>query len=138
MIAYRPISSLSPTDSSRATSNYLYDRGALTLPDTTLQNALLEAYVEYIHPYMPVIELHPFLNLLHHRDPKLGRTSLLLYQTVMFAATAFVDMRYLAEAGFMTRKEARKFFFNKARVREIMWLKSNFAMSDLSAGTLRL
>lgn len=107
-----PISRLEECD-----INYLYDRGALTIPEVELQNALVEAYVEYIHPFMPILDLFPFLSTLHHRDPNFGQTSLLLYQTVMFAATAFVDMQHLNDAGHATRKEARKFYFNKAKVR---------------------
>ncbi|KAL8418278.1 hypothetical protein RB594_001766 [Gaeumannomyces avenae] len=95
---------------------YLHAKGALSLPELGLQNALLQAYVEFVHPYMPLIELHDFLNAIHSRDGLCGQISLFLYHAVMFAATAFVDIRHLQEAGYPTRKAARKFYFAKTRL----------------------
>ncbi|KAI8240650.1 Cutinase transcription factor 1 beta [Colletotrichum sp. SAR 10_99] len=95
---------------------YLHAKGALTLPALTLQNALLQAYVEYVHPYMPLLELYDFLATINAHDGLNGQISLFLYQAVMFAATAFVDMKVLREAGYPTRKAARKAFFQKTRL----------------------
>ncbi|TDZ31244.1 Cutinase transcription factor 1 beta [Colletotrichum spinosum] len=96
--------------------NYLHTKGALTLPALPLQNALLQAYVEYVHPYMPLLELYDFLAAINAYDGLNGQISLFLYQAVMFAATAFVDMKALREAGYPTRKAARKAFFQKTRL----------------------
>ncbi|KAI1466409.1 transcription factor CTF1 [Daldinia caldariorum] len=96
--------------------SYLHTKGALTLPSLSLQNALLTAYVEYVHPYMPLIELHDFLSMVNARDGLYGQTSLFLYHSVMFAATAFVDAKYLKDAGYASRKAARREFFYKARL----------------------
>ncbi|KAK2594929.1 Cutinase transcription factor 1 beta [Conoideocrella luteorostrata] len=95
---------------------YLAIKGALTLPNTTLQNALLHSYIEYVYPFMPLIDLHNFLSIVDRRDGVNGQTSLLLYQSIMFSATAFVDMKHLREAGFSSRKAARKAFFQKTRL----------------------
>ncbi|TWU73822.1 hypothetical protein ED733_004887 [Metarhizium rileyi] len=95
---------------------YLALKGALTLPNITLQNALLQCYLEYVYPYMPLIDLHNFLSIVDRRDGVNGQTSLLLYQSIMFSATAFVDMKHLREAGFSSRKAARKAFFQKTRL----------------------
>jgi hypothetical protein len=95
---------------------YLHMKGALTLPGLTLQNALLRAYVEYVHPYMPLMELHDFLSAINSVDGLCGQTSLFLYHAVMFAGTAYVDMKYLKEAGYPNRKAARKVYFQKTRV----------------------
>jgi hypothetical protein len=95
---------------------YLRLKGALTLPDARLQNAMLQAYVEYVHPYMPLMDLHDFLGIINSRDGLNGQTSLFLYHAVMFAATAFVDRKYLREAGYATRKAARKAYFLKTRL----------------------
>ncbi|CAK7205425.1 hypothetical protein SEUCBS139899_008196 [Sporothrix eucalyptigena] len=94
---------------------YLHSKGAFTLPDVTLQKALLHAYVEFVHPYMPLLELHPFLETINDRDGKSGTVSLLLYHAVMFTAASFVPAKYLKAAGFSRRREARKSFFMKAR-----------------------
>lgn len=105
-----------PTKIAAEDIKYLHVKGALTLPSLALQNALLQAYVEYVHPYMPLMDLHSFLSIINNRDGNNGQISLFLYQAVMFAASAFVEMKYLREGGYTTRKAARKSFFQKTRV----------------------
>lgn len=95
---------------------YLAHKKALTLPPVALQNALLKAYVEYVHPYMPLLELHDFLNVVSHRDGSAGQVSLFLYQSVMFVATAFIDEQFLKDAGYENRRAARKTLFGRTRV----------------------
>lgn len=106
-----------PTKIAAEDVKYLHIKGALSLPTLPLQNALLQAYVEYVHPYMPLMDLNSFLGTINSRDGRNGQTSLFLYQAVMFAASAFVDMKHLREGGYPTRKAARKSFFQKTRVR---------------------
>ncbi|ROW06021.1 hypothetical protein VMCG_04632 [Cytospora schulzeri] len=96
--------------------SYLHCKGALSLPELRLQRQLLQAYIEFVHPYMPLLELHDFLNRVNSRDGRNGRVSLLLYQAVMFAASAFVGIKALNEAGYTNRRAARKVFFQKARL----------------------
>jgi hypothetical protein len=105
---------------------YLEKKGALTLPKATLRSEMLRAFVEYVHPYMPLLDLHDFLMMIDQPDGSLGKVSLILFQAVMFAGAAFVDMQYLRAAGYVTRKEARKDFFQKTRVSEI-YLGRGFA-----------
>jgi hypothetical protein len=95
---------------------YLHAKGALSIPCLSLQNALLRAYIEFVHPYMPLMDLLGFLGVINRYDGAEGQISLFLYHAVMFSATAFVDMRHLREAGYATRKAARKAFFLKTRV----------------------
>lgn len=95
---------------------YLEKKGALTLPTGTLRSEMLRAYIEYVHPYMPLLELRDFLMTIDQVDGSLGKVSLILFQAVMFAGSAFIDMHYLRAAGYATRKEARKDFFQKTRV----------------------
>ncbi|KAI1079362.1 fungal-specific transcription factor domain-containing protein [Whalleya microplaca] len=105
-----------PAKIEREDVNYLHVKGALTLPSLSLQNALLSSYIEYVHPFMPLLELHDFLNMINSRDGLYGQVSLFLYQSVMFAASAFVDVKHLKEAGYANRKAARKAFFYKTRL----------------------
>ncbi|UKZ70210.1 uncharacterized protein TrAtP1_011204 [Trichoderma atroviride] len=108
----RPLpSKISPED-----VRYLHAKGALSIPCLSLQNALLRAYIEFVHPYMPLMDLVPFLSTINRYDGSEGQISLFLYHAVMFSATAFVDMRHLREAGYATRKAARKGFFLKTRL----------------------
>ncbi|ORY07763.1 fungal-specific transcription factor domain-domain-containing protein [Clohesyomyces aquaticus] len=96
--------------------SYLEKKGALTVPKLTLRNEMLRAYVEFVHPYMPLLDLHDFLPIIDRPDGSLGKVSLILFQAVMFAGSAFVDMRHLRTAGYASRKEARKDFFQKTRL----------------------
>jgi len=96
--------------------DYLFAKGALSLPDIHVRNALLRSYLEFVHPYMPLIEIQDVLQIIHDGTGASGRISLLLFQAIMFAGTAFVDMEFLRRAGYSNRKSARKAFFQKARV----------------------
>lgn len=109
---------IKPPHSRMATEDvgHLWEKGALTIPDTPLRNALLTAYIEFVHPYMPLIELHEFLRIVDEGTVEGGRISLLLFQAVMFTGVAFVDMFHLTAAGYSTRKAARKAFYLKSRV----------------------
>jgi len=95
---------------------YLEKKGALTVPKGNLRGEMLRAYVEFVHPYMPLLDLHDFLTMVDKRDGSKGKVSLILFQAVMFAGSAFVDMEHLRTAGYATRKDARKDFFQKTRV----------------------
>ncbi|KAE9566646.1 hypothetical protein CGMCC3_g17169 [Colletotrichum fructicola] len=94
----------------------LQDEGALTLPPPPIQNALLQSYADYVHPPMPLLELYDFLTIINDQSGLNDQVSLLLYQAVMFAATAFVDTKILTQAGYSTGKAARKAFFRRARL----------------------
>ncbi|KAI3576739.1 fungal-specific transcription factor domain-containing protein [Fusarium oxysporum f. sp. albedinis] len=83
-----------PTKVAAEDVRYLRSKGALSVPSVPLQSALLQAYVEYVNPYMP-LELFPFLNAINAGDGRAEKVSLLMYQAVMFAATAFVDIELL-------------------------------------------
>ncbi|KAH8682908.1 fungal-specific transcription factor domain-containing protein [Tricladium varicosporioides] len=96
--------------------DYLFAKGALSLPEPLVRNALLRSYLEYVHPYMPLIEAYEALQIIADGTGASGRMSLLLFQAIMFAGTAFVDMDMLRRAGYSNRKAARKAFFQKARV----------------------
>lgn len=93
---------------------YLQETGILSVPEKSLRNALLESYIEFVHPYMPVVELHDFIRVINQEG---GETvSLIVFQAVMFAGSAFVDVAHLNAAGFTSRKAARKELYQKAKV----------------------
>jgi Fungal specific transcription factor domain len=94
---------------------YLQKKGALTIPDAGLRNELLRSYAQYVHPYMPLLDLKDFLTPVEKNDGS-SVVSLLLFHAVMFAGTAYIDMRFLQAQGFETRKAARKVFFQRARL----------------------
>lgn len=94
---------------------FLRFRGALSIPPVALRNELLRCYIQWVHSFMPVLNLHEFLRCIAENDPN-GSVSLLLFQAVMFVATAFIDSTHLHDAGYATRKDARNAFYTRLRV----------------------
>jgi len=102
---------------------YLKRKGATGVPLEALREHLVNAYFLYVHPYMPLIDEQDFRRIVNkdwsnfdsttQRDERL---SLLLYQAILFAGSAFVPMYVLRAGGYTTRKSARKAFFSRTRV----------------------
>lgn len=65
---------------------YLYQKGALTVPKQELRHGLIESYALYVHPTCPVLDLEVFDNAL--RDvPGQSPISLLVFQAAMYAGS---------------------------------------------------
>lgn len=96
--------------------DYLFTKGAFALPDIPVRNAIFRSYFEFVHPCTPLVEMHELMSIVEEGTGASGMISLLLFQAIMFAGTAFVDIGYLRAAGYSNRKVARKAFFQKARV----------------------
>lgn len=94
---------------------YLQKKGAFYVPEAGIRNELLRSYVQYVHPYLPLLDLEEFLSAVEKHGSN-DKISLLLFQAVMFAATAYIDMRYLTAMGYMNRKSARKAFFQRVKL----------------------
>ncbi|KAK3619244.1 hypothetical protein LTR56_024164 [Elasticomyces elasticus] len=94
---------------------YLEKKGALAIPTTPLRNELLRCYAEFVHPYMPLLNMNELVRTIDRNDGS-DPISLLLFQAIMFAGIATVDMRYLKAAGYDTRRDARREFFQKTRL----------------------
>lgn len=94
---------------------YLQKKGAFMVPEAPLRNELLRCYVQFVHPFLPIIDLQDFLGSIEKNQPT-DTISLLLFQAVMFAATAYIDMRHLNAQGYGTRKAVRKAFFQRVKL----------------------
>ena len=94
---------------------YLQNKGALSIPNIELRNELIRCYAEVIHPFMPLLDLHEFIAAIDCNDGS-KQIGLLLLQSVMFAGVASVDMRHLENAGYTSRRDARRDFFKKPRL----------------------
>ena len=102
----------------------LSSQGALNTPQPPLRDALLMAFLLYVNPFLPVLDVQEFIDAI---DGKSGtHVSLALFQAVMFAGAAFVDLQILIDAGFEDRKAARAQLFRKIKARKLFALK-NFA-----------
>ena len=93
---------------------YLKNKNALEIPQLRLRCEIFRSFLEFVHPYMPVIDIHEFLQAICECGSQ--SVSLLLFQTVMFAGSAFVDIAYLRSAGYSSRLAARKEFYQKSKV----------------------
>lgn len=94
---------------------FLRFRGAVSIPESGLRDELLRCYIQWVHSFMPVLNLQEFLRCVAENDPE-GNVSILLFQAVMFVGTAFVDLKHLQDAGYSTRKSARNAFYTRLRV----------------------
>lgn len=95
---------------------YLWKKGALSIPEPTLRDELLRCYIEFVYPYMPATELYDILRIIDQGDGTYGKISLLLFQGIMFAGSAFANITLLQSAGYRTRMIARKAFYDKLKV----------------------
>ncbi|KXT15164.1 hypothetical protein AC579_7936 [Pseudocercospora musae] len=94
---------------------YLGKKGALQIPSQQLRDELLRNYVEFVHPFMPLLNIHDLVSTIDRNNGS-APVSLLLFQAIMFSAIATVDIRYLKAAGYATRRDARRAFFTKTRL----------------------
>lgn len=94
---------------------HLERKGALTIPPQQLRDELLRNYVEFVHPFMPLLNVHHLVATIDRNDGT-QPISLLLFQAIMFSAIATVDIRYLKSAGYASRRDARREFFQKTRL----------------------
>ncbi|KIX99563.1 uncharacterized protein Z520_05139 [Fonsecaea multimorphosa CBS 102226] len=109
-----PFVKLAPSHMSRADVNYLHEKGACSLPDAELRDALIESYIDYIHPCYPFLDLELLDKALCGNSNQ--QFSLPVLQAIMFAASSWVDIKLLRRRGFLTRKAARMTFYLRTRV----------------------
>ncbi|OBT89047.1 hypothetical protein VE02_02160 [Pseudogymnoascus sp. 03VT05] len=104
-----------PANFSQEDIEYLAKKKVFAVPNTWLRNSLLRCYVNWVHPYLPSLDLDEFLIVIESDDNSRGTVSLLVLYAVMFAGASFVDISYLQEAGYSTRLAARQDFFQRAK-----------------------
>jgi len=108
-----PSANLDPDD-----VEYLWKAGALTVPDTALRNEFLTCFIEWVYPWTPMVNLKDVLRTMSKDDGNAGQLSLLVVQAIMFAGAGFAKLSLLQQAGFETRKDAKKHLFRRVKVRE--------------------
>lgn len=94
---------------------YISKKGALAIPDDELQAELIRKYVECVYAFMPTLDLRAFLSPIVRRDAG-AAVSLLVFQAVMFAGSAFIDIDYITSRGYPDRRSMRKEFFERTRL----------------------
>ena len=88
-------------------ADFLHAQGAFKLPHPKPLRALLARYVEFVHPQLPLIDIHSILQAIA-TDGADGKVSFFLLQAMLLAAAAFVDAEHLIEAGYRHRMEFRR------------------------------
>ncbi len=88
--------------------------GVFSMPSNTLRSALLQSFLDYVHPLNAVLDLQDLLAMEGLAGD--GTVSLLVFYTVMLGGSLFVDMKHLTDAGFTTRRAARQSFYRKSKV----------------------
>ncbi|KAJ9602287.1 hypothetical protein H2200_013142 [Cladophialophora chaetospira] len=94
---------------------FLSRRGALSLPVGELRDQLIRSFVLYVYPFMPVVDLEDFMGAIDGNDAS-PKISLIVFQAVLFSATAFVDLPLLQEAGYENRRAARADYYQKVKL----------------------
>lgn len=94
---------------------FLARRGALSLPVGELRDQLIRSFVLYVYPFMPVVDLEDFIGAIDENEAS-PKISLIVFQAVLFSATAFVDLPLLQEAGYENRRAARADYYQKVKV----------------------
>lgn len=94
----------------------LRTKGALIVPKPQILWPLIEAYIDHVHPYMPVIDIQQLLITIFQKNAH-GRLSLFLLQAILFAGAHFIAENLLVIAGYRDRDTARRIFFQRAKVR---------------------
>ena len=110
---------------------YLESKGVLSLPSDDLRNEILKSFVEFVDPFMPVLDLQQFFQTISEGDESHGRISLLLFYAVMFSGSTFADLTAIQRAGYATRRDARKSLYQKAKVGTIFLLWFLGAIADI-------
>ncbi|KAL7926343.1 fungal-specific transcription factor domain-containing protein [Trichoderma austrokoningii] len=85
----------------------LHQRGAFLLPPRSLCDELIDAYFQWVHPIVPVINRTRFMK--QYRDPK-NPPSLLLLQAVLLAGSRVCQNAQLMDANGSTTPAALTFY----------------------------
>lgn len=110
---------------------FLDSQSALSVTTGELRDQLLQAYVRWVHPQLPVIDA-PEVCRAMLADREIDFPNPLLYQAIMFAGSAFVDFQYIEAAGYRSRLELRRSLFLRAKVRLLNLFSSECLRSNLA------
>jgi hypothetical protein len=97
--------------------DFLHKKGALHIPARELRDEIINCYLQYVHPQLPVLDESTLREIA--RDPssmKIAPMSILLFQAAMFSAVHFIAVDSIRKAGFDRALDLRRAFYAKARV----------------------
>ncbi|KAJ5964124.1 uncharacterized protein N7479_004000, partial [Penicillium vulpinum] len=94
--------------------SYLEAKGAFLLPSPEMCEELIRCYFEFVHPLLPVVQVTNFLK--SYRAGEMASQSLLLLQSMFFAASNFVSLEILARSKYPSIKDLKKDLYQRAKV----------------------
>lgn len=95
------------------------------IPDTPYRDLLIQSYAKWVHPFTPMLDLPAILRAIFS-DGEDGTVSLLLVQSILFAATAFLPAEGKA-------RSTRKLFYDRARLLHDFHVESDLLAITQSA-----
>ena len=90
--------------------NCLRNKQALEYPDKTLFESLMSTFVDVVFPMYPIVGRDEFIEQYKNRQ-----VPWILLQSACFAAATHCPITVLNRAGFSGRRQARFFFYRKAK-----------------------
>ncbi|KAE9362543.1 hypothetical protein N431DRAFT_391777 [Stipitochalara longipes BDJ] len=92
---------------------YLQLKGCFSLPAQSVCNELVHCYFSHVHPFLPILNAHQFLE----EFANLGcqNLSVLLIWSMFFAAANFVEPSVLQKAGYHSRKAMKRAMYQRAK-----------------------
>ena len=100
-----------PQSISEEDLQYLTNKGVFEVPDEEARLKLLRAYVAWVHPFAPMLELEETLTAIFSNGEE-GTVSLLVFQAMLFAASAYIS----TDGQHRSRKRMRQIFYEHARL----------------------
>lgn len=97
-------------------ARYLRAKGAFTEPIARIKKALVQAFVNSVQHDFPVLDMLEFATLLSSDGVSEDRASPILLQAVLFVGSSHVDSHVIQDAGFESREEIRRTFYDRAKV----------------------
>lgn len=104
-----------PASMAQEDLEYLAKKGALTIPDSDLRDACLQSYFQYVQPCFPIFNMKVIQASLNQSGPNPDKMSLLVFQSIIFVGSIWVDIRLIRRLGYLTRHSARKAMHSKVR-----------------------
>ncbi|KAL1864498.1 hypothetical protein VTK73DRAFT_5846 [Phialemonium thermophilum] len=99
--------------------NYLESQGCFRVPIKTLLDEFIHQYFRHVHPFLPLIHEGEFCDLYHKGEstsPAMEPVSLLVLQSMIFAASNFVSRNCIRALGFSSLSTAKAALYRRAKL----------------------
>ncbi|KAL4897969.1 fungal-specific transcription factor domain-containing protein [Aspergillus ambiguus] len=116
---------------------YLQTKGVFTFPDQQHLDAFIDVFLQRIYPAYPIVSRQELV-----QQHEASHIPLILLHSICFIAATFCPLSVLHRAGFLSRREARFFYYKKVKllfdfgyeINKIVILQSAIMMSFWGGG----